>query len=158
LLVMVEGPEYSTDFTAFGKLPLTLKIPNRVVYSPHAYAIGGRTFTSYDELKQAYDARAGYLLHTEPPVPLWIGEFGECQKLECGERAQWFRWFVQYLNENRLSWSYWPLNGTQSSGVTRKYDEVETFGLLTPDYQHIAAREMVRLLQTIESPPEPRHP
>jgi endoglucanase len=158
LLVMVEGPDYSTDFTAFGRLPLTLKIPNRVVYSPHAYAIGGRTFASYDELKQAYDARAGYLLHTEPAVPLWVGEFGECQKLECGERAQWFRWFVQYLNENRLSWSYWPLNGTQSSGVTRKYDEPETFGLLTPDYQHIAAREMVRLLQTIESPPEPRHP
>jgi len=51
-----------------------------------------------------------------------------------------------------LSWSYWPLNGTQSSGITRKYDELETFGLLTPDYQHIAAQEIVKLLQTIESP------
>jgi endoglucanase len=152
LLVMVEGPEYSTDLTAFGKLPVTLKISNRVVYSPHAYAIGGHTFQSYDELKQAYDARAGYLLHNEPGVPLWVGEFGECQTLQCGDRAQWFRWFVQYLRDNDLSWGYWPLNGTQSSGVTRKYDDVETFGLLTPDYQHIAAPEMVHLLQSIESP------
>jgi hypothetical protein len=65
---------------------------------------------------------------------------------------------VQYLGENDLSWSYWALNGTQSSGVTRKYDDVETFGLLTPDYQGIAAPEMVRLLQTIESPAQPRNP
>jgi endoglucanase len=154
----VEGPSYSTDFTAFGKLPVVLKIANRTVYSPHAYAIAGHAFPSYDELKQAYDARAGYLLHTEPGVPLWVGEFGECQTLECGERAQWFRWFVQYLRENDLGWSYWALNGTQSSGVTRKYDEPETFGLLTTDYQHIAAREMVNLLQSIEGPGQSRNP
>ena len=40
LLAMVEGPEYSTDFSAFGSLPLTLKVPNRVVYSPHAVLFG----------------------------------------------------------------------------------------------------------------------
>ncbi len=156
LLVMVEGLAYSTDFTAFGKLPLTLRIPNRVVYSPHAYAPADQAFTSYDELQQTYDARVGYLLHTEPGVPLWVGEFGACQTLDCGAEGQWFRWFVEYLRKNNLSWSYWPLNGTQSSGITRKYDEVETFGLLTPDYQHIAAPEIVKLLQTIESPAQPR--
>ena len=152
LLVMVEGPAYSTDFTAFGKLPLTLKIQNRVVYSPHTYAPADQTFKNYEELMQIYDARAGYLLRTEPGVPLWVGEFGTCQTLDCGADAQWFRWFVEYLRNNNLSWSYWPLNGTQSSGITRKYDELETFGLLTPDYQHIAAQEIVKLLQTIESP------
>jgi endoglucanase len=152
LLVMVESPDYSTDFTAFLKLPVTLNVPNRVVYSPHAYAPHGPTFQSYDELKQAYDARAGYLLHTEPGVPLWVGEFGACQTLDCGDEGQWFRWFVQYLRESDLSWSYWPLNGTQSSGVTRKYDDVETFGLLTPDYQRIGAPEIVKLLETIETP------
>ena len=157
LLVMVEGPEYSTDFTAFGKLPVTLNIPNRVVYSPHAYAPAGHAFQSYYKLQQAYDARAGYLLHMEPGVPLWVGEFGTCQTLECGDQGPWFRWFVQYLRENELSWSYWPLNGTQSSGQKRKYDEAETYGLLTPDYQHIAAPEIVRLLQTIEASPQPHN-
>jgi endoglucanase len=150
LLVMVEGPEYSTDLTAFGKLPVRLKISNRVVYSPHAYAPAGHTFQSYDELKQVYDARAGYLLRAEPGVPLWVGEFGTCQTLECEDQSQWFSWFVRYLRENELSWSYWPLNGTQSSGNTRKYDDVEMYGLLTPDYHHIAAPEIVRLMQTIE--------
>jgi len=153
LLVMVESPEYSTDFTGFGKLPVTLRIANRVVYSPHAYAPpAGHAFQSYDELKQAYDARAGYLLQAEPGVPLWVGEFGTCQTLECGDHGQWFRWLVRYLRENDLSWSYWPLNGTQSSGETRKYDAPETYGLLAPDYQHIAAPEIVKMLRTIEAP------
>jgi endoglucanase len=155
LLVMVEGPQYSTDLTAFGRLPLTLKVANRVVYSPHAYAPHGHSFASYEEMKQIYDARAGYLLRSEPAVPLWVGEFGACQKLDCGEEAQWFRWFVEYLREKNLSWSYWPLNATQSSGVTRTYDTLETYGLLSTDYQHVAATEMVKLLQSIESPTPP---
>jgi endoglucanase len=150
LLVMVEGPQYSTDFTAFGALPLVLKVAHRVVYSPHAYSFSGYVFKSYDELKQAYDARAGFLLQTQPAIPLWVGEFGTCQTLDCGDNSQWFRWFVQYLREKNLSWSYWPLNGTQSSGISRKYGEVETYGLLSPDYEHIGAPKIVELLRTIE--------
>jgi endoglucanase len=152
LLVIVEGPEYSKDFTAFEKLPVVLQVSNRVVYSPHAYAPAGRAFASYEEMRREYDAQWGYLIHAEPGVPLWIGEFGTCQTLDCDNHGEWFPWFVRYLRENKLAWSYWPLNGTQSSGDTRKYDAVETYGLLTPDYQHIAAPEIVRLLQTIEGP------
>ena len=152
LLVFVEGPQYSTDFTGFDKLPVVLKIPSRLVYSPHAYAPAAHAFQSYDELKQVYDARAGYLLHSEPGVPLWVGEFGTCQTLDCGANSQWFRWFVQYLAENNLSWSYWPLNGTQSSGEGRTYDTLETYGLLSTDYQHIAAPKLLELLRRIESP------
>jgi len=51
-----------------------------------------------------------------------------------------------------LSWSYWPLNGTQSSGVGRKYDTMEIYGLLTHDYRHIAAPKIVELLRRIETP------
>jgi endoglucanase len=152
LLVMVEGPQYSTDFTAFASLPLVLKVAHRVVYSPHAYSFSGHVFQSYDELKQAYDMRAGFLLQAKPAIPLWVGEFGTCQTLDCDDNSQWFRWFVQYLGEKDLSWSYWPLNGTQSSGLTRKFGEVETYGLLSPDYQHIGAPKLVDLLRTIESP------
>ena len=152
LLIMVEGPQYSTDFTAFATLPLVLKVAQRVVYSPHAYSFSGHPFKNYEELRQVYDARAGFLLHAEPAIPLWVGEFGTCQTLDCGDNSQWFRWFVEYLREKDLSWSYWPLNGTQSSGVSRKYGEVETYGLLAPDYRHIGASKVVELLRTIENP------
>jgi endoglucanase len=153
LLVFVEGPQYSTDFTEFGKLSAVLKIANRLVYSPHAYNIAGHAFVSYEELKQVYDARAGYLLHAEPGVPLWVGEFGTCQTLDCGANSEWFRMFVRYLAENGLSWSYWPLNGTQSSGISRTYDAIEIYGLLSPDYQHIAAPKLLELLRLIEGLP-----
>ena len=93
-------------------------------------------------------------MHTEPGVPLWIGEFGTCQTLNCGANSDWFRLFIRLLQDNEsLSWSYWPLNGTQSSGAGRKYDALETYGLLSPDYEHIAAPAIVELLRTIEPPP-----
>jgi endoglucanase len=152
LLIMVESPEYSTNFTGFDKLPVKLHVDHRLVYSPHAYAPSGAAFTRYEDLKQAYDARAGFLLHTEPAVPLWIGEFGTCQGLDCGANSDWFTLCVRYLKENNLSWSYWPLNGSQSSGVDRTYDTVETYGLLSPDYQHIVATKIVESLRTIEAP------
>lgn len=152
LLVMVEGPQYSTDFTAFAALPLVLRVAHRVVYSPHAYSFSGHVFQSYEELRQAYDLRAGFLLHAQPAIPLWVGEFGTCQTLDCDENSQWFRWYVRYLQERDLSWSYWPLNGTQSSGRSRKYGEVETYGLLSPDYLHIAGPKIIELLRTMERP------
>ena len=156
LLIAVEGPLYSTDLRGFGELPVKLKIPNRLVYSPHAYAPPSRPFQSYEEMKQIYDQRAGYLLHVEPGIPLWVGEFGACQTLDCGNNSQWLRWFVRYLDENDLSWSWWPLNGTQSSGSSRTYDAVETYGLLSTDYQHIGAPKVVELLRTIEAPRQPK--
>lgn len=154
LLVMVEGPDYSTNLTGFDKLPVHLPLPHRLVYSPHAYYDQKYPFSSVDEMKQGYEARVGYLMHAQPAVPLWIGEFGTCQNLSCGGNSEWFRLFVQFLRDNsRLSWSYWPLNGTQSSGVSRKYDAIETYGLLSPDYKSIAAPQIVDLLHTIEAQP-----
>ncbi len=153
LLIMVESPDYSTNFVGFDKLPVQLKVADRLVYSPHAYNIDGHPFGSYDELKQAYNARAGFLLHAEPGIPIWVGEFGTCQNLDCGANSDWFVMYIRYMKDNDLAWSYWALNGTQSSGAGRKYDSVETYGLLSPDYQHVAAPKIVQLLQTVESQP-----
>jgi endoglucanase len=151
LLIMVESPEYSTNFVGFDKLPVQLTVAHRLVYSPHAYNIEGHAFSSYDELKEVYDARAGFLLRTEPGVPIWVGEFGVCQTMDCGANSEWFKLYIRYLKENELvSWSYWPLNGTQSSGESRKYDAPETYGLLSTDYRHIEAPKIVDLLRTIE--------
>jgi endoglucanase len=151
LLIFVESPQYSTDFTGFDKLPVRLPVAARLVYSPHAYFDGDHRFPSYEAMKEAYRARAGFLLDTG--IPLWIGEFGTCQTLKCGANAEWFRWFVRLLQEDgRMGWSYWPLNGTQSSGVGRKYDAVETYGLLMTDYRRVAAPEIVEALRTVERP------
>lgn len=154
LLIMVESPHYSTDFTGFDKLPVRLPVSHRLVYSPHAYYDENHRAASLDELKQGYEARAGFLLHTQPAAPLWIGEFGACQNLDCGANSDWLKMFLQLLRDNELlSWSYWPLNGTQSSGQSRKYDALESYGLLSGDYRTIAATKIVELLRPVETQP-----
>jgi endoglucanase len=155
LLIIVEGPHYSTDFTGFAEHPVMLNVVNRLVYSPHFYASGQGTFQSYDELKRADDALLAPLLNAENGAAVWVGEFGSCQTLDCDGNSTWFLWFAQYLKENNLSWSYWPLNGTQSSGQGRKYDTPEHYGLLSPDYRHIAAPKIVELLRAMEAPSTP---
>jgi hypothetical protein len=83
-----------------------------------------------------------------PVFPLWVGEFGTCQTLDCGANSDWFVMYIRYLKENDLGWSYWPLNGAQSTGASRKYDGIEDYGLLSPDYQHIAAPKLCSLEST----------
>jgi endoglucanase len=154
LLIMVESPEYSTNFAGFDKLPVTLPVAHRLVYSPHAYYVEGQDLSNFDGLKAVYEARALFLLHTQPETPIWVGEFGGCQSLDCGPNADWLKLFIRVLKENPLvSWSYWPLNGTQSSGIGRKYDTVESYGLLSTDYQHIGAPKVVELLRSVEGQP-----
>lgn len=149
LLIMVEGPNYSTDFWGFDKLPVRLPVAHRLVYSPHGYN------SSYGEHNEHYEARVGFLAHMEPPVPIWFGEMGTCQKLDCGANSEWFKLFAsQVLGKNdMLGWSWWALNGTQSSGVSRKFDAPETYGLLSLDYDSIAAPEIVDMLRTMEPNP-----
>ena len=109
-------------------------------------------------MKATFDERAGFLLHTQPAIPLWIGEFGTCQTLTpCGSdpNGTWIRGFVRYVKEHpEVGWSYWPLNGMQSSGYSRKYDAPETFGLLTTDYQNIAAPRLLDLFRSIGLQPQ----
>ena len=121
LLIMVESPDYSTNFVGFDKLPVKLKVRQRLVYSPHAYNISDHTFSSYEELKQVYDARAGFLLHMEPGVPIWVGEFGTCQNLDCGANSDWFVIYIRYMKENRLAWSYWA---PEWSSVDRRGSQI----------------------------------
>ena len=67
-MIMVEGPEYSTNFAGFDKLPVRLNIADRLV-SRHTHTTFNNPFGSYDELKQIYDARAGFLLHSRLAFP-----------------------------------------------------------------------------------------
>jgi endoglucanase len=83
-----------------------------------------------------------------------VGEFGTCQTLDCDGGAEWFKLFIRLLEENpQISWSYWPLNGTQSTGTGRKYNAVESYGLLSTDYRRIGAPKVVELLRTVEGAP-----
>jgi endoglucanase len=74
-------------------------------------------------------------------APVWIGEFGTCNfQQQCvtdttpGSQGQWFSSLVRYLAERHLSWAYWSMNGTQSTGGDRTYGALDWYGLLRQDW------------------------
>jgi endoglucanase len=155
LLVMVEGTKYSLDFAGAKNLPVHLFVPNRLVYSPHNYGWSQPTPQSYEAFKQHLDQDWGWLRSGDHAAPIWLGEIGICQDLVgCSQYGPWFSFLVRYMKETGASWGYWALNATQSSGAGRLYGYPEGYGLLAPDYQHIAAPEVLKQLETVGLNPQ----
>jgi endoglucanase len=148
LLVMVEGPNYSLNLEQFGRLPVRLSVAHRLVYSPHNYGWSQSAPRSYEEFKSYLDRKWGYLRSGDHPIPIWVGEFGVCQNpADCRQFGSWLPFLLRYIAETGSGWSYWALNGTQSSGEGRQYGKTETYGLLTTDYRHVAAPNILKDLE-----------
>lgn len=152
LLIFVEGPKYSTRFAGVRALPIVLSVPHRLVYSPHSYSMGFPGLTSYKQFTKAIEPEFGFLQHNKPAVPIWIGEFGACHQVDCGDYSgRWVRWWLTYCKKHHLAnLSYWALNSTQSTGTGRHYGEPDGYGLLDPTWQHIAAPKMLALIHEIK--------
>lgn len=149
LLIFVEGVNYALDLTGAANLPIELNTANRLVYSAHDYPFDHNGETTYDVLKQEWDRQWGYLLTPGMPytAPVWIGEFGNfhTQSINLtdanpsdGSGGFWFQSFRTYLDQNDIDWSYWPLNGTESSGQGRTYNGEDGYGILNPYWNQAA--------------------
>ncbi len=157
LLIFVEGVDYALDLGGFARLPVKLNVPNRLVYSAHDYSFSHRGIRTYDEYVKTVRAKWAFL-RQESDAPLWIGEFGTCQEPRCLDSSDpkqegfWFRNFIRFLHETDLDWCYWPLNGTQLSGHTRRYGDLEDYGVLNRAYNGPASEEMLHLLRSVQGP------
>jgi len=121
---------------------------SQLVYSVHDYGpdlcgSGCPWFnkgTTYASLTQIWEQYWGYI--TDDPsqpyaAPVWVGEFGTCDtQPSCvsdtasGSQGEWFSSLVQYIGEKHLSWGYWAVNGTQSTGGVRVYGTLDWYGFL----------------------------
>jgi endoglucanase len=155
LLIFVEGIDYALDLSGFARLPVKLNVPNRLVYSAHDYPFSHKGIGTYDDYVKTVQAKWAFL-RQESDAPLWIGEFGTCQAPRCldssdpAQQGFWFRNILRFLRESDLDWCYWPLNGTQLSGHSRKFGNPESYGVLNPAYDGPASGQMLRLLQSIQ--------
>ncbi len=145
LLIMVEGPDNSTNFTEVtGSIsssglstPLIEALQGRVVYSPHDYSWDASNYgstascpkTIKPENKSQLDCLLGnnwgYLITEEKPytAPVWVGEFGtDVANPKLGETGTWFANFIEYLKSNGMSWSYWQL-----------FQPADDFSVLSPN-------------------------
>ena len=132
LLIFVEGTDAytSSDYYWWGgnlegvsSSPVTLSIPNQLVYSAHDYgpAVYGQTWfngsTTAASLDSVWTTHWGYVAKNGI-APVWLGEFGtpndaaSVQNSAAGSEGQWFQSLVNYLAaDTTLNWTYWALNG-----------------------------------------------
>jgi endoglucanase len=163
LLIIVEGLNYSTDFTGVYSNPLVLGTQGRLVYSPHDYAWFHNGLMSYSDLKTALGNMWGFLLVQGMPftAPVWVGEFGTCHTAaDCVDSASgqgfWFAGIREYLSEADIDWAYWPLNGTEARGQGRTYGAEETYGVLDVTWQKPALPSLQAALAALQ--PATQHP
>jgi endoglucanase len=102
--------------------PVRLKVPQRVVYSPHDYGpgvSGQQWFNDADfpkNLVAVWDKHWGYI-HRQGLAPVLVGEFGgravdasaETDPMRKKE-AVWQNALVDYIRDNRMYWTYWCWN------------------------------------------------
>ena len=138
LLIFVEGVSYASDLSGVSSLPILLNVPNQVVYEAHNY---GSSQSGYSSFISAITPKWGYLVTGIHPQPFWIGEFGTCNTAnKCvissssSDKGYWFNMLTAYMQEYGVNWSYWPINGTHSTGGNSTYGATETFGVLNASW------------------------
>ena len=137
LLVFVEGVNYALDLSGVSSLPVQLNVANQVVYSAHDYGFDYSGLTGYSDYVNRITPNWGYLVSGSNPQPLWIGEFGTCNSAttcvsstNSGDNGYWFGFLTTYMQQYGVDWSYWAINGTQSTGSGRTYGAAEGYGIL----------------------------
>jgi endoglucanase len=157
LLIVVEGLNYASDVGGPYTLPITLTVPNRVVYSAHDYAWFHQGISTYGEFKTELGNKWGYILAQGKAytAPVLLGEFGTCNTAatcvtDATGQGFWFSAIRTYLSEADIDWAYWPLNGTQARGTGRTFGAPDTYGILDTDWKAPALDPLITSLQTLQ--------
>ena len=141
LLIMVEGVSYSLDLTGVAALPVQLPVANRLVYSPHDYPFDHSNYASAADLAAQLEKAWGYIVTPDEKytAPIWLGEFGNCHTASlcvtdtaANSSGLWFAAIREYIQQKGISWSWWAINGTQTTGAGRIFGSEESYGVLNP--------------------------
>jgi endoglucanase len=155
LLIFVEGVNYATDLSGAADLPVDLQVSNQLVYSAHDYGFDYSGLTGYNDWFNSITPRWGYLATGANPQPFWLGEFGTCNtSASCVENV-WFTSITEFVKQQAVNWSYWPINGTESTGMTRTFGAPETYGVLNQSWNGQALFNLTAALRELQLPSPP---
>lgn len=139
-LIIVEGVEkvdghnywWGGNLRNAGAYPVTLAVPNKVVYSTHDYpaTVHNQSWFSAPNypanLAAIWDANWGYLLKGNI-APVLVGEFGTKYATE-SDRV-WLGELVDYIKDNGAQFTYWCWNenSRDTGGILKSdWNSVET--------------------------------
>ncbi len=158
LLVFVEGVNYALDLSGAASAPVSLNTASHVVYEAHDYGFDNSGLTTYADYVNRITPLWGYLITGSSPQPLWVGEFGTCNTADAcvsstssADNGQWFGFITTYLQAHSVDWSYWSINGTQSTGNGRTYGAAESYGILNTSWNGSALTALTSALQQLAS-------
>ena len=154
--------------------PISLDVPDRLVYSVHDYGPDmysglawcqlGTTASTPEACRSVWDETWGYIVR-DGLAPVWLGEFGTPNGHKPGDRqppedyvrpnaanpqGAWFSYLVQYVADLGVHWCYWPINGTQSPAPGRDPRRPDWYGILAPDWSEVASQPLMDALRTIQ--------
>jgi aryl-phospho-beta-D-glucosidase BglC (GH1 family) len=156
-LIFVEGIQtyngqstwWGGNLMGAGQYPVTLNLPNHVVYSPHDYpaSVFQQSWFSAsnypNNLPSVWDKFWGYL-YRQNIAPVWLGEFGST--LQSTADQQWYQQLTAYLgntastssiaNPAGMSWTFWSWNP----------DSGDTGGILQNDWQTVNQNKVQPLI------------
>lgn len=156
-LIVVEGVEknvpgqrlaghwWGGNLEGVKNYPVRLSNPNKLVYSPHEYGPGVVNQPWFSEpsfpenLNERWEIGFHYIASDEI-APIFVGEFGGRQVDQRSPEGIWQRRFIDYINRNNLSFSYWSWNPNST----------DTGGILLDDWQTIDAPKQ-QLLNSVLS-------
>lgn len=141
-LIIAEGVQnykthaYEGDLRGVAGWPVTLNVPNKVVYSPHVYPaeVSDVPKDYGPQWIERMNSIFGFIVK-QNIAPVFIGECGDW--LATDDARAWAATFVSYVNgtapggptfragEQGISWSWWNWNVSESAGA------VPNFGVLT---------------------------
>jgi endoglucanase len=156
--------------------PVTLNVPNRLVYSIHDYGpdmysglAWGQLSSTQADCNSVWDQTWGYIVKNNV-APIWIGEFGTANGYKPNDttpqsyytdpnsvnpQGGWFTHLTTYVadlqaNYGGGNWCYWCVNGSQSQAPGRDPSQPDWYGVLDPTWSGAASQPMMTKLRTIQ--------
>jgi hypothetical protein len=63
----------------------------------------------------------------------------------------WYQYLTEWLQNYSLDWTYWAINGTESTGSGRTYGAQETYGVLNTSWNGSDFAPLTSSLQTLQT-------
>lgn len=146
LLIIVEGIETFGQTSAWwggnlrGVREAAVRLPGKdhVIYSTHEYPASVFEKPWFKDpkfpsnLDGLWSDTFGYIAQSNI-APVFVGEFGT--RLESASDKTWFQYFLRYISDNHLSFTFWALNP----------DSYDTGGILNDDWTSVHKGKMESL-------------
>ncbi len=143
-LIVVEGVERNVpgqklkvhwqggNLEGVARFPVRLNNPRKLIYSPHEYGPGVFQQTWFQDKEFPQNLRdrweiGWHYISTRNIAPIYIGEFGGRQVDQTTPEGTWQRQLVQFINSQKLSFTYWSWNPNSD----------DTGGILQDDWKSI---------------------